>query len=176
MNVSGKTSNLTSSSAAFSIRAIVFLIVAFLFMKTGAAWAAATLNLVCFAAIVLRLDSMTRRAVAQRKSGRCHGQEEKATKVQVSEGVFLHSTLLGISTCPRCTTSRSLYNPPGRVHRPSAYTASVPDPELVKQATPACHLTYSCRNVCLVPMRLMPAGFVVRGYAGAGCQAQHQYL
>lgn len=56
MNVSGKTSSLISSFAACSIKTTVFLIVAALFMNTGAACAAATLNLVCFPAIVLALD------------------------------------------------------------------------------------------------------------------------
>lgn len=54
MNVSGKTSSLTLSRAACSIRATVFRIVAALSMNTGAAWAAATLRLVCFAVIAFR--------------------------------------------------------------------------------------------------------------------------
>lgn len=157
-----------SSSAACSIRAIVFLIVAALFMNTGAAWAAATLNLVCFAAIVLTLYSMTRRTVAQRERGRFQGKEEKATKVQASEEATLRTSLHEVPTYLRCTMSRSLYEPPSRIHCPISYTASIAYRKLVKQATPACHLTSSCRNVCLVQMRLMPASFVVRGYAGAG--------
>jgi hypothetical protein len=53
MKVSGKTSSLMSSAAACSINWTVFLIVAALSMKTGAACAAATLNFVSFGAMVV---------------------------------------------------------------------------------------------------------------------------
>ena len=53
INVSGKTRSLISSAAACSIRRTAFLIVAALSMKTGAAWAAATLNLSCFGAAMV---------------------------------------------------------------------------------------------------------------------------
>jgi hypothetical protein len=57
MKVSGNTRSLISSSAACSMSCTVFLMVAALFMKTGAAWAAATLNLVSFGgAMLFRLD------------------------------------------------------------------------------------------------------------------------
>lgn len=50
-NVSGKTTNLISSSAACSMSRMTFFIVAFLSMKAGAACAAATLNLVILEAM-----------------------------------------------------------------------------------------------------------------------------
>jgi hypothetical protein len=51
INVSGKTSRLIFSAAACSMRHMTFLIVAALSIKTGAAWAAATRNLVDFGTI-----------------------------------------------------------------------------------------------------------------------------
>jgi len=57
MKVSGNTKSLTLSFAACSMRRIVFLMVAALSMKTGAAWAAATLNLVSLGAILLQCDN-----------------------------------------------------------------------------------------------------------------------
>jgi hypothetical protein len=53
MKVSGNTSSLILSAPASSISCTVFLMVAALSMKTGAAWAAATLNFVSFGAIVV---------------------------------------------------------------------------------------------------------------------------
>lgn len=59
MKVSGKTSSLTSFSAASWMRRTTFLMVAALFMKTGAAWAAATLNLVSFGAAMALILTLT---------------------------------------------------------------------------------------------------------------------
>jgi hypothetical protein len=58
MKVSGNTSNLISSVAACSMSCTVFLIVAVLSIYTGAAWAAATLNLVSFGDVIFfRIES-----------------------------------------------------------------------------------------------------------------------